>query len=199
MIKRSLDFFCSLLGLVMLAPIMILIAILVKKKLGTPVLFRQARPGLDGKLFTMIKFRTMRDEYDAEGNVLPDGERLTDFGVFLRSSSLDELPELWNVLKGEMSIVGPRPLLERYSPFFKDNERLRFSIRPGITGWAQINGRNQANWDQRLADDIWYVKNRNIFLDIKIIYKTISKVLSRDGAIADANLVMEDLDVYRKK
>lgn len=199
MLKRLFDFFCSFIGLAILAPVMIFIAILVKKKLGAPVLFRQDRPGLEGKLFTMVKFRTMRDACDSAGNELPDGERLTDFGAFLRSTSLDELPELWNVLKGDMSIVGPRPLLVRYLPFFTDDERLRFTIRPGITGWAQINGRNQADWDHRLADDIWYVKNRNIFLDIRIIYKTISKVLSRDGAIPDANLVMGDLDVCRKK
>ena len=197
--KRLFDILIAGCALIVFAPVLAIIAFLIRCNLGSPILFRQMRPGRYGKKFTMVKFRTMRDEVDREGNPLQDSKRLTPLGAFLRSSSLDELPELWNVLKGDMSIVGPRPLLVRYSEYFTEEEKLRFRVRPGITGWAQINGRNEADWDSRLARDVWYVKNKNIIIDIKIIFRTIEKVLTREGAVPDANLVMEDLDVYRKR
>lgn len=197
MLKRSFDVLCSLLGLAGLAPLMVLIACLVKIKMGGPVLFRQIRPGKDEQLFTMIKFRTMRDSYDSHGNELPDSERLTDFGNFLRSSSLDELPELWNVLIGDMSLVGPRPLLVRYSQYFTEVERIRFTVRPGITGWAQINGRNEVEWDKRLEYDVWYVKNKSFLLDLKILYLTAKKVIKSDGVLVNPSVAMLNLDEER--
>lgn len=158
--------------------------------MGSPVLFRQVRPGIDGKPFEMVKFRTMKDAIDAQGNPLPDAERLTSFGQFLRSSSLDELPELWNVLKGDMSLVGPRPLLMEYLPLYSAEQYRRHDVRPGVTGWAQINGRNTLSWKEKFALDVWYVDNRSLWLDIKILFLTIKKVVVRDGISADGEATM---------
>lgn len=180
MIKRFFDIIASALGLLLLAPVIAVVALQIRRKLGSPVLFRQARPGKGGKPFEMIKFRTMRDEIDADGNPLPDAERLTRLGQFLRSSSLDELPELWNVLKGEMSLVGPRPLLMEYLPRYSPEQARRHEVRPGVTGWAQVNGRNAISWDEKFALDVWYVDNRSLWLDLKVIWLTIHKVIKRD-------------------
>lgn len=158
--------------------------------MGSPVFFCQTRPGLDGHPFTMIKFRTMKDALDAEGNPLPDSERLTAFGQFLRSSSLDELPELWNVLKGDMSLVGPRPLLMEYLPLYSPEQYRRHEVQPGVTGWAQINGRNTLSWEDKFALDVWYVDNRSLWLDIKILFLTVKKVVVRDGISADGEATM---------
>jgi len=158
--------------------------------MGSPVLFRQIRPGLNGKPFEMIKFRTMKDAVDAQGNPLPDSERLTPFGQFLRSSSLDELPELWNVLKGDMSLVGPRPLLMEYLPLYTPEQYRRHEVRPGVTGWAQINGRNALSWEEKFQLDVWYVDNRSLWLDIKILFLTVKKVVIRDGISADGEATM---------
>tara|TARA_R110001592_G_scaffold63566_2_gene194755 strand:+ start:9679 stop:10179 length:501 start_codon:yes stop_codon:yes gene_type:complete len=158
--------------------------------MGSPVLFRQVRPGRDGKPFYMIKFRTMKDALDAEGNPLPDSERLTAFGQFLRSSSLDELPELWNVLKGDMSLVGPRPLLMEYLPLYSLEQYRRHEVRPGVTGWAQVNGRNTLGWEDKFALDVWYVDNRSLWLDIKILFLTVKKVVVRDGISAEGEATM---------
>ena len=190
MIKRLFDIFASFFGLLLLAPVISIVAWQIRRKLGTPVLFRQVRPGLDGKPFEMIKFRTMRDAVDAAGNPLPDSERMTPFGSFLRSSSLDELPELWNVLKGEMSLVGPRPLLMEYLPLYSPEQYRRHEARPGVTGWAQINGRNALSWDEKFKLDIWYVDNRSFWLDLKIIFLTIKKVVVREGISADGEATM---------
>lgn len=164
---------------------MLILAYLIKRKLGSPILFRQTRPGLHGKPFEMIKFRTMRDAVDSSGNTLPDSERMTPFGSFLRSSSLDELPELWNVLKGDMSLVGPRPLLMEYLPLYSPEQYRRHEVRPGVTGWAQINGRNAISWPEKFALDVWYVDNRSFWLDIKILFLTVKKVLVREGISAE--------------
>lgn len=195
--KRILDFIASVLGLILLSPVLVVLSVLVRFFLGSPVIFRQQRPGLHGKPFVIYKFRTMADARDAKGELCPDGDRLTRLGSFLRRTSLDELPELLNVLKGDMSLVGPRPLLMRYTPYFSARERLRFSVLPGITGWAQINGRNESSWDQRLSDDVWYVENRSFRLDLKILCKTISRVFRRQGVVADARAVMLNLDEER--
>lgn len=186
MLKRLFDIVASLFGLVILSPIIAIVAWQIKKKLGSPVLFRQTRPGKDGKPFEMIKFRTMRDAYDSEGNALPDSERITPFGRFLRSTSLDELPEFWNVLKGDMSIVGPRPLLMEYMDYYTEEEMLRHTVRPGITGLAQVNGRNAITWEQKLSLDVSYVKNQSFMLDIKIILMTIKKVFGRQDILEAA-------------
>ncbi|SDL67284.1 sugar transferase [Modicisalibacter muralis] len=159
--------------------------------MGAPVLFRQQRPGRDGKPFYMVKFRTMKDSIDADGNSLPDSERLTAFGQFLRSSSLDELPELWNVLKGDMSLVGPRPLLMEYLPLYSKEQYRRHEVRPGVTGWAQINGRNALSWEDKFKLDVWYVENQSFYLDIKILLLTVKKVLVRDGISAEGQATME--------
>ena len=172
----------------------LVIALQVRRKLGTPVLFRQTRPGKRGKPFEMIKFRTMRDAIDAAGNPLPDSERMTPFGIFLRSSSLDELPELWNVLKGDMSLVGPRPLLMEYLPLYSPEQYRRHEARPGVTGWAQINGRNALSWDEKFKLDIWYVDNHSFWLDLKIIFLTIKKVVGRDGISADGEATMSKFE-----
>lgn len=185
MIKRAFDIVVAALLLVVLAPVFMVLVCLVRAKLGTPVLFRQTRPGLHGRPFEIIKFRTMTDARDSEGRLLPDGERLTRFGRFLRSSSLDELPELWNVLKGEMSLVGPRPLLMEYLPLYSPEQARRHEARPGITGWAQVNGRNAISWDEKFAMDVWYVDHRSLALDIRIIALTVIKVLKRDGISGD--------------
>jgi len=190
MIKRVLDLFISSLGLLMLSPVIAIVAWLIRQRLGSPVLFRQARPGMDGRPFEMVKFRTMRDAMDPAGNPLPDSERMTPFGSFLRSSSLDELPELWNVLKGDMSLVGPRPLLMEYLPLYSPEQYRRHEVRPGVTGWAQINGRNALSWDEKFALDVWYVDNRSLWLDLKIMFLTVKKVVMRDGISADGEATM---------
>ncbi|AVO60410.1 sugar transferase [Pseudomonas chlororaphis] len=188
MIKRGFDLFASILGLLLLAPVMAIVAWQIRKKLGSPVLFRQVRPGKDGKPFEMVKFRTMRDAHDAMGNQLPDSERMTPFGSFLRSSSLDELPELWNVLKGDMSLVGPRPLLMEYLPLYNSEQYRRHEVRPGVTGWAQINGRNALEWEEKFNLDVWYVDNQSLWLDLKVIFLTIKKVVIRDGISAEGEV-----------
>lgn len=188
--KRALDFFLSLLGLVVLSPVILVISICIRFKLGAPIIFSQVRPGLDGKPFKMIKFRTMRDAVDPSGNPLPDSERMTPFGSFLRSSSLDELPELWNVLTGDMSLVGPRPLLMEYLPLYDPNQYRRHEVRPGVTGWAQINGRNAVGWDEKFELDVWYVDNRSFWLDMKILFLTVKKVLLRDGISGQGEVTM---------
>ncbi|MEA5669842.1 sugar transferase [Pseudomonas sp. MH2] len=188
--KRLFDIFSSAMGLLLLSPVMLFVAWQVKRKLGAPVLFRQVRPGVNGKPFGMIKFRTMRDAVDANGVVLPDAERMTPFGAFLRSSSLDELPELWNVLKGDMSIVGPRPLLMEYLPLYSPEQYRRHAVRPGVTGWAQINGRNALGWEEKFKLDTWYVDNRSFWLDLKIIFMTVLKVVRRDGISAAGEATM---------
>ena len=190
MIKRLFDFSLAAVAIVLLMPFMILIGIMIRRKLGSPVLFRQIRPGLHGKPFEMIKFRTMRDAVDANGNPLPDSERMTPFGHFLRSTSLDELPELWNVLKGDMSLVGPRPLLMEYLPLYSPEQYRRHGVRPGVTGWAQINGRNALSWEEKFKLDVWYVDNRSLWLDLKIIFLTIKKVVVRDGISAEGEVTM---------
>ena len=190
MSKRLLDIVASAIGLLLLSPVMALVAWRISRKLGSPVLFRQVRPGLNGRPFEMIKFRTMRDAADAAGNLLPDSERMTPFGSFLRSSSLDELPELWNVLKGDMSLVGPRPLLMEYLSLYSPDQYRRHEARPGITGWAQINGRNALSWGEKFKLDVWYVDNRSFWLDLKILFLTIKKVVVRDGISAEGEATM---------
>ena len=190
MFKRLFDIIASAFGLMLLSPVIAVVAWKISHKLGSPILFRQVRPGLNGKPFEMIKFRTMLDAVDAAGNPLPDSERMTPFGSFLRSSSLDELPELWNVLKGDMSLVGPRPLLMEYLPLYSPEQYRRHESRPGVTGWAQINGRNALNWEEKFKLDIWYVDNRTFLLDLKIILLTIKKVIVRDGISADGEATM---------
>jgi lipopolysaccharide/colanic/teichoic acid biosynthesis glycosyltransferase len=181
MLKRLFDLGFSLGWLIVFSPLLLTVAILVRLKLGAPIFFRHVRPGKDGQPFKMIKFRSMTDARDAQGELLPDNERLTAFGKFLRSSSLDEFPEMWNVLKGDMSVVGPRPLLMEYTPLYSPTQRRRLEVKPGVTGWAQINGRNALSWDEKFALDVWYVDNRTFWLDIKIIYRTFFKVFARSG------------------
>lgn len=188
--KRIVDFLLSLLGLVILAPVILAVAWAIRRKLGSPVIFSQIRPGLNGKPFRMVKFRTMLDALDADGQPLPDSQRMTPFGSFLRSSSLDELPELWNVLKGEMSLVGPRPLLMEYLPLYSNEQYRRHEVRPGISGWAQINGRNALTWDEKFKLDVWYVDHRSIWLDFKVICLTLKKVVVRDGINAEGEATM---------
>lgn len=190
MLKRMIDIAAALLGLILLSPVFLVIAFLVHRRLGSPVLFRQVRPGLHARPFEMIKFRTMRNAVDVDGNPLSDAERLTAFGRLLRSTSLDELPEFWNVLKGDMSLVGPRPLLMDYLPLYSSEQSRRHEVRPGITGWAQINGRNALTWEEKFALDIWYVDNRNLALDFRIIWMTILKVIRRDGVSAAGEATM---------
>ncbi|MER1077814.1 sugar transferase [Pseudomonas aeruginosa] len=190
MIKRLFDIVASLLGLILLSPVILLVAWQIRRKLGKPVLFRQVRPGIGGHPFEMIKFRTMRDAVDANGNVLPDAERMTPFGNFLRSTSLDELPELWNVLKGDMSLVGPRPLLMEYLPLYSVEQYRRHELRPGVTGWAQVNGRNALSWEEKFELDVWYVDNHSFWLDLKIILLTLKKVFVREGISADGEATM---------
>lgn len=188
--KRFVDLSIATLGLLVLAVPLALLAWQVRRRLGTPVLFTQVRPGLQGKPFRMAKFRTMTDMRDIAGELLPDEQRLTPFGCFLRSTSLDELPELWNVLRGEMSIVGPRPLLMEYLPLYSPVQARRHEVRPGITGWAQINGRNAISWDERFALDVWYVDNRSLWLDLRIIWLTLCKVIKREGISASGEATM---------
>lgn len=181
LVKRLLDIIIAAAALVLLLPVLLLLAWQIRRKLGTPVLFRQVRPGRGGIPFVMYKFRTMRDAADENGRPLPDAERLTPFGRKLRAASLDELPELWNVLKGDMSLVGPRPLLVEYLPLYNAEQRRRHLVRPGITGWAQVNGRNAIPWPEKFRLDVWYVENRSLLLDIKILFLTVKKVLDRSG------------------
>jgi lipopolysaccharide/colanic/teichoic acid biosynthesis glycosyltransferase len=190
MSKRVFDIVASVAGLIVLSPVIAIVAYLIRKRLGSPILFRQIRPGLGGKPFEMIKFRTMRDALDVNGDPLPDSDRMTDFGRFLRSSSLDELPELWNVIKGDMSLVGPRPLLMEYLPLYDEVQVRRHDARPGVTGWAQINGRNALSWEEKFKLDVWYVDNHSLLLDLKIIFLTIKKVLIRDGISAAGEATM---------
>lgn len=180
MLKRLLDIIIASIALILLSPLYFYVAHKVKKNLGSPVLFRQIRPGLHGKPFEMIKFRSMKDAVDAQGNPLPDSERLTPFGKMLRSSSLDEMPELWNVIKGDMSIVGPRPLLMEYLPLYNQEQAKRHLVRPGMTGHAQVNGRNAISWEEKFKLDTWYVENQSVWLDFKIMLKTVKKVLAKD-------------------
>lgn len=181
MLKRLLDIFIASIALVLLSPLYFFVAYKVRKNLGSPVLFRQVRPGLHGKPFEMIKFRTMTDERDAEGNLLPNEDRLPKFGKMLRATSLDEMPELWNVIKGDMSIVGPRPLLMDYLPLYNAEQAKRHNVRPGMTGYAQINGRNTISWEEKFKLDTWYVENQSIWLDFKIMFQTVKKVLIKEG------------------
>jgi len=190
MIKRLFDIVGATTALVVLSPVYAATAYKVSKNLGSPVLFRQIRPGLYGKPFEMIKFRSMKDDIDADGNPLEDGARLTSFGKALRNTSLDELPELWNVIKGDMSLVGPRPLLMEYLPLYNDEQARRHNVRPGITGYAQVNGRNAIGWDERFALDTWYVDNQSLWLDIKILFKTVKKVIVKDGISAEGEATM---------
>lgn len=190
MIKRLFDIVAATAGLILFFPVLIFIAYKVKKEMGAPIFFRQIRPGKDGKPFEMIKFRSMKNEYDERGNLLPNEQRLTSFGKKLRSTSLDELPELWNVLMGDMSLVGPRPLLIEYLPLYNKEQQRRHNVRPGITGWAQINGRNAISWESKFNYDIWYVDNFNILLDVKIIFLTINKVIFRDGINNSSEVTM---------
>ena len=178
-IKRTLDIILSLIALILLSPVLLVLALLIRLKLGNPIIFTQERAGKKGKPFTIYKFRTMTNATDAKGQLLPNARRKTKFGNLLRSTSLDELPELWNVLKGEMSLVGPRPLLIEYLPYYTDEQNQRHDVRPGITGWAQINGRNALNWDEKFELDVWYVKHQSFLLDIKILLKTVVKVVQR--------------------
>ena len=188
-IKRILDIISSLLAIIILSPLLAVTAVLVKTKLGSPVLFKQERPGKDEKIFTLIKFRTMTDERDENGELLPDEVRLTKFGKFLRSTSIDELPELFNILKGDMSVIGPRPLLVQYLPYYTKEERHRHDVRPGLTGWAQVNGRNSLDWDHRFECDVEYVKNMSLLFDIKIMFSTILKVIGKSDVAEDTNQI----------
>lgn len=190
MLKRLLDIIIATTALILLSPLYAFVAYKVKKNLGSPVLFRQVRPGLHGKPFEMIKFRSMKDAVDANGNPLPDSERLTPFGKMLRSSSLDEMPELWNVIKGEMSIVGPRPLLMEYLPLYNVEQAKRHNVRPGMTGHAQINGRNAISWEKKFELDTWYVENQSLWLDFKIMLKTVKKVITKDDISAEGEVTM---------
>jgi len=190
MIKRLFDIVASTIGLLILAPVIAVVAFQVRRTLGYPVFFRQVRPGKFGKPFEMIKFRTMRDSTYENGDLLSDSERIAPFGNFLRNSSLDELPELWNVLKGDMSIVGPRPLLMEYLPLYSTEQARRHNVRPGITGWAQVNGRNAISWEEKFKYDVWYVENKSFWLDMKIIWMTIKKVIAREGISADGEATM---------
>lgn len=190
MLKRLLDIIIASVALVLLSPLYAFVAYKVKKNLGSPILFRQVRPGLHGKPFEMIKFRTMKDAVDVQGNPLPDSERLTPFGKMLRSTSLDEMPELWNVIKGDMSIVGPRPLLMEYLPLYSPEQAKRHDVRPGMTGHAQVNGRNAISWEEKFKLDTWYVENQSTWLDFKIMLKTVKKVITKDDISAEGEVTM---------
>lgn len=191
MVKRLFDISVASLVLVLLSPILLVVALMVRINLGAPVLFRQVRPGLGGQPFVLLKFRTMRDAVDGSGNPLPDEQRLTRLGKFLRASSLDELPELWNVLKGDMSLVGPRPLLMEYLSLYTREQARRHDVRPGITGWAQVNGRNALDWEERFAMDVWYVDNCSFWLDVKILWLTLLKVIRAEGVSQPGHVTME--------
>ena len=188
--KRLFDIVASASGLIFLSPIFLILIYLIRKNLGEPVFFTQDRPGKDGKPFKMIKFRSMRDAVDKDGNPLPDSERLTPFGKKLRATSLDELPELWNVLKGDMSLVGPRPLLMSYLPLYNEFQNRRHEMKPGVTGWAQVNGRNVLSWDEKFAHDIWYIDHYSFWLDMKILFLTVKKVFIKEGISAEGEATM---------
>ena len=190
MLKRALDIIIASAALALLSPVYFIVARKVKKNLGSPVLFRQVRPGLNGKPFEMIKFRSMKDAADAQGHALPDSERLTPFGKMLRATSLDEMPELWNVIKGDMSIVGPRPLLMEYLPLYNEEQAKRHNVRPGMTGHAQVNGRNAISWEEKLKLDSWYVENQSLWLDFKIMLKTVKKVLAKEDISAEGEVTV---------
>ena len=191
-IKRFFDYFVSLTGLILLSPLLLIIALLVRINIGSPVIFKQARPGKGEKIFYLRKFRSMRDAYDRNGNPLPDAERMTRFGKIVRASSLDELPELWNVLKGEMSLVGPRPLLVKYLDRYNAEQHRRHEVLPGITGWAQVNGRNAISWEKKFEMDVWYVDHWSPMLDLKILFMTVSKVFRHEGITAEDNVTTEE-------
>lgn len=199
-IKRCLDFLLSLCGIIALSPILIVLAVLVRVKLGSPVLFKQERPGKDEKIFTLCKFRTMTDARDEKGELLPDAVRLTKFGKFLRATSLDELPELFNILKGDMSVIGPRPLLVSYLPYYTERERLRHSVRPGLTGLAQVSGRNFLDWDRRFQKDVEYVEHLTFGMDMKVLWMTVQTVLGHTDEVAeDTNAAEGNFAEIRKK
>lgn len=193
-LKRAFDIVVSALALLVLAPVLAVLWLMVRSRMGSPALFRQVRPGRHGRPFEMIKFRTMRDAMGPDGQALPDSERLTDFGRWLRATSLDELPELWNVLRGEMSLVGPRPLLMEYLPLYTPEQARRHDVRPGVTGWAQVNGRNALSWDQKFALDVWYVDRHTLWLDVKIIVLTLRRIVQRDGISAPGSATMEKFE-----
>ena len=188
--KRLFDIVASASGLIFLSPVFLILIYLIRKNLGEPVFFTQERPGKDGKPFKMIKFRSMRDAVDKDGNPLPDSKRLTPFGKRLRATSLDELPELWNVLKGDMSLVGPRPLLMSYLPLYNEFQFRRHEMKPGVTGWAQVNGRNALSWDEKFAHDIWYIDHYSFWLDMKILFLTVKKVFIKEGISAEGEATM---------
>ncbi|HEX8453268.1 MAG TPA: sugar transferase [Longimicrobium sp.] len=196
-VKRLVDVLASAGGLLVLSPVLLAVAVAVRWSMGSPVLFRQVRPGRHAVPFAMYKFRTMRDAHDENGNPLPDGERLTAVGRFLRKTSLDELPELINVLRGDMSLVGPRPLLMRYLPYYTPREQRRHDVRPGITGWAQVNGRNTARWAERLEMDVWYVEHQSLWLDLKVLARTAASLLGQKGVVVDPRSAMLNLDEER--
>jgi len=189
--KRLFDLLLAFIGLLVLMPLIVLIVLIVRLKIGSPIFFKQMRPGLNGEIFNIYKFRTMTNELDKYGSLKPDSDRLTIFGKFLRSTSLDELPGLWCVLKGDMSLVGPRPLLVEYLPLYSKKQSRRHELRPGITGWAQVNGRNTINWDEKLNLDVWYVDNQSFWLDIKILWLTLKKVIRRDGISQNNHVTMD--------
>lgn len=191
-IKRILDIISSLLAVIILSPLLAVTAVLVKTKLGSPVLFKQERPGKDEKIFTLMKFRTMTDERDENGELLPDEVRLTKFGKFLRSTSIDELPELFNILKGDMSVIGPRPLLVKYLPRYNEHQHRRHEVRPGLSGWAQVNGRNSISWEEKFDLDVEYVDNYSLSKDINILFMTVMSVIKRDGINSDNDVTMEE-------
>jgi sugar transferase EpsL len=188
--KFFFDLVVIIVGMPLLALVFLIVSLLTRVKIGTPIFFKQLRPGINGKEFTMVKFRTMTDLYDTEGCLLPDEERVTKFGQFLRSTSLDELPSLWNVLKGDMNLVGPRPLLVEYLSLYTDKQARRHEVKPGVTGWAQVNGRNAISWDEKFDLDVWYVDNQSVWLDIKILWLTVKKVIMRDGISAQGDVTM---------
>lgn len=198
-IKRVFDIVISLTAIIILSPLFIILGILVRVKLGSPVFFRQERPGRNGEIFTLCKFRTMTDRRDEKGELLPDEERLTKFGKMLRSTSLDELPELFIILRGDMSLVGPRPLLVKYLPWYTEEERHRHDVRPGLTGLAQVNGRNTIGWEERFAYDLEYVRHCSFLMDVKIIGMTVGKVLNRSGILSGAEQTTVDFDIYRSR
>lgn len=197
-IKRLLDIVLSGTALILLSPVYLILAILIRMKLGSPVIFHQERPGKDEKIFTLCKFRTMTDERDENGELLPDAVRLTKFGKLLRATSLDELPELWNIFKGDMSIIGPRPLLVSYLPYYTEEEKLRHTVRPGLTGLAQVSGRNFLDWDRRLQKDVEYVKNLSFLMDLKVTFMTIKVVLVKEDVAEDTNFVEGNFAEIRK-
>ena len=199
MLKRFIDIIASVIGLLLLAPVIGIVAFHIQRKLGSPVFFTQVRAGQRGASFKMVKFRSMTDERDAEGNLLVDKQRLTRFGKLLRSTSLDELPSLWNVQKGEMSLVGPRPLLMEYLEYYSDDQARRMEIKPGVTGWAQVNGRNAISWEQKFQYDVWYVDHQSLWLDVKIIWLTVKKVLVRDGISPQDEVIMPRFDTMMIK